>query len=144
MRFLKDLKRSCYCGQVDASWAGKKVVVMGWVESRRDHGGLVFIDLRDREGIVQVVLNPSAAGTKAAKDLRGEFVVAVEGNVRLRPDGMKNKKIKTGEIEVEAINCEILSEANTPPFQVSDERVAETLRLKYRYLELRSNRLQQH
>lgn len=144
MRFLKDLKRTCYCGHVDATWVGKKVVIMGWVDSRRDHGGLVFIDVRDREGVVQVVLNPAAAGTKSAKDLRGEFVLAVEGQVRLRPEGMKNKKLKTGEIEIEAINCEILSEAQTPPFQVTDERVAETLRLKYRYLELRSPRLQQH
>jgi aspartyl-tRNA synthetase len=144
VRFLKELKRSCYCGQVNARLVGQTVVVMGWVDSRRDHGGLVFVDLRDREGVVQVVLNPGDAATKAAKDLRGEFVVAVQGIVRRRPDGMVNQRLKTGEVEIEAKVCEVLSEAQTPPFQVTDERVAETLRLKYRYLELRSPRLQQH
>lgn len=144
MRFLKELKRSCYCGDVNASHVGKELVIMGWVDSRRDHGGLVFVDIRDREGVVQVVLNPNDTATKAAKDLRGEFVIAVKGVVRLRPDGMKNTRLKTGEVEIEAKVCEILSEAQTPPFQVTDEKVAETLRLKYRYLELRSPRLQQH
>ncbi|MGE3385879.1 MAG: aspartate--tRNA ligase, partial [Bdellovibrionales bacterium] len=144
MRFLKELKRTCYCGDVDASYVGKKIVIMGWVDSRRDHGGLVFVDLRDRGGVLQVVLNPAADATKAAKDLRGEFVVAVQGVVRRRPDGMTNTRLKTGEVEIEATACEILSEAQTPPFQVADEKVVETLRLKYRYLELRSPRLQQH
>lgn len=144
MRFLKELKRTDYCGHVDAAKVGQKIVVMGWVDSRRDHGGLVFVDIRDREGVVQVVLNPADAATKAAKDLRHEFVLAVEGTVRRRPEGMTNAKLRTGEIEIEAIRCEILSEAATPPFEVTDERVAETLRLKYRYLELRSPRLQNH
>lgn len=144
MRFLKELKRSCYCGDVNVSHVGKELVIMGWVDSRRDHGGLVFVDIRDREGVVQVVLNPNETATKAAKDLRGEFVVAVKGLVRRRPDGMTNPRLKTGEVEIEAKVCEILSEAQTTPFQVTDEKVAETLRLKYRYLELRSPRLQQH
>ena len=143
-RFLKDLKRTCYCGEVKASHAGQKVVVMGWVDSRRDHGGLIFVDLRDREGVVQVVLNPADSATKVAKDIRGEFVVAIQGNVRRRPEGMINNRLKTGEIEIEATACEILSEAKTVPFQVADEKVVETLRLKYRYLELRSARLQNH
>ncbi len=144
MRFLKELKRTCYCGEVNASRVGQTLVIMGWVDSRRDHGGLVFIDVRDREGVVQVVLNPNDPATKAAKDLRGEFVVAIQGVVRARPDGMKNTKLKTGEVEIEAKICEILSEAATTPFQVTDDRVAETLRLKYRYLELRNPKLQQH
>ncbi|MGZ3743885.1 MAG: aspartate--tRNA ligase [Pseudobdellovibrionaceae bacterium] len=144
MKFVKDLKRTEYCGNMDSKRVGQKVVLMGWVDSRRDHGNLVFIDLRDREGIVQVVLDPNKAETAASKHLRGEFVVAVEGIVRLRPEGMKNTKVKTGEIEIEATRCDILNEAAVPPFQVDDKNVNETLRLKYRYLDLRSPRLTQH
>lgn len=144
MKFVKELKRTHYCGKLNASLAGQKVVLMGWVDVRRDHGSLVFIDLRDREGIVQVVLDPSKAETSAAKNLRGEFVIAVEGVVRTRPEGMKNSKIATGEIEIEALRCEVLNEAAVPPFQVDDENVNETLRLKYRYLDLRSPRLTNH
>lgn len=144
MKFVKDLKRTNYCAETLPSHAGQKVVLMGWVDTRRDHGSLVFIDLRDRTGIVQVVLDPKQEGTAAAKDLRGEFVLAVEGVVKLRPDGMKNAKIKSGEIEIEAIRCEILNEAATPPFQVDSDNVNEMLRLKYRYLDLRSPRLQNH
>lgn len=144
MAFLKTLKRTHYCGQLRAEHAGQKVVLMGWVDVRRDHGGLVFIDLRDREGIVQIVLNPSHPEMEAAHNLRGEFVVAVSGVVRARPDGMKNAKIPTGEVEVAVEKCQILSEANTPPFQTDDPKVSETLRLKYRYLDLRSPRLTKH
>lgn len=144
MSFLKTLKRTHYCGHLGIQQDGQTVVLMGWVNTRRDHGGLVFIDLRDRAGLVQVVFNPSQPGTQESKNFRGEYVVAVEGVVRARPDGMKNTKIPTGEIEVEALRCEILSEAQTPPFQVDDPKVSEILRLKYRYLDLRSPRLQSH
>lgn len=144
MKFVKDLKRTEYCGNLHSKFVGQKVVIMGWVDSRRDHGSLVFIDLRDREGVVQVVLDPNKAETAASKNLRGEYVLAVEGVVRARPDGMKNTKIKTGEIEIEATRCEILNEAAVPPFQVDDKNVNETLRLKYRYLDLRSPRLTHH
>jgi aspartyl-tRNA synthetase len=144
MKFVKELKRTNYCGQLTQSNVGQKVVLMGWVDVRRDHGSLVFIDLRDREGIVQVVLDPNRAETSAAKNLRGEFVLAVEGVVRARPEGMKNNKIKTGAVEVEALRCEILNESAVPPFQVDDKNVNETLRLKYRYLDLRSPRLTNH
>ncbi len=144
MKFVKELKRTNYCGQLNLSHVGQKVVLMGWVDVRRDHGSLVFIDLRDREGIVQAVLDPNKNETSAAKNLRGEFVLAIEGIVRARPEGMKNKKIKTGEVEVEAIRCEILNEAAVPPFQTDDKNVNETLRLKYRYLDLRSPRLTHH
>ncbi len=144
MKFVKDLKRTEYCGNLNSQHVGKKVVIMGWVDTRRDHGSLVFIDLRDREGIVQVVLDPNRAETSAAKNLRGEFVLAVEGTVRARPDGMKNAKIKTGGIEIEAARCEILNDSAVPPFQVDDENVNEMLRLKYRYLDLRSPRLTNH
>ena len=144
MKFVSQLKRTHYCGHVNEQLSGQKVVLMGWVNSRRDHGSLVFIDLRDREGIVQVVLDPKKPETSSAKDLRGEYVLAVEGIVKIRPDGMKNTKIKTGGIEIEAVRCEILNEAATPPFQIEDENVGEMLRLKYRYLDLRSPRLQNH
>ncbi len=144
MAFLQTHKRTHYCGGVSKENSGQTVVLMGWVDSRRDHGGLVFVDLRDREGIVQVVLNPAEAQTQMAKDLRGEYVVAIQGEVRERPEGMRNKKIKTGDVEVVALKCEILSEAETPPFLVDDPKVSELLRLKYRYLDLRSPRLQGH
>jgi aspartyl-tRNA synthetase len=144
MKFVKELKRTNYCGTLNQTHVGQKVVLMGWVDVRRDHGSLVFIDLRDREGIVQVVLDPNKIETSAAKNLRGEFVLALEGVVRARPEGMKNDKISTGTIEVEAVRCEILNEAAVPPFQVDDKNVNETLRLKYRYLDLRSPRLTNH
>ncbi len=144
MKFISETKRTHYCGQLKKSLAGQKVVLTGWVETRRDHGSLIFIDLRDREGIVQVVFDPNKEATSCAKDFRGEFVIALEGIVRERPQGMTNKKIKTGEVEVEAIRCEILNESATPPFQIDDKNVSEILRLKYRYLDLRSPRLQNH
>ncbi|MEZ0392363.1 MAG: aspartate--tRNA ligase [Pseudobdellovibrionaceae bacterium] len=136
--------RTHYCGHVNKSHVGKEVTLTGWVDVRRDHGSLVFIDMRDREGIIQVVLDPKKAETASAKDLRGEYVLAVKGIVRARPEGMLNKKIKTGEIEIEAVHCQILNEAQTPPFQIDDPNVGEMLRLKYRYLDLRSPRLQNH
>ena len=144
MKFVSELKRTEYCGNLTSEHVGKKVVLMGWVNTRRDHGSLVFIDLRDREGIVQVVLDPSKAETTSAKEFRNEYVVAIEGVVRARPDGMKNSKIKTGSIEIEAVRCEILNQAVTPPFQIDDENVNEMLRLKHRYLDLRSPRLQKN
>ena len=142
MKFVKELKRTDYSGSLTSKHIGNKVVLMGWVNTRRDHGSLVFIDLRDREGLVQVVLDPNKTETATAKDFRSEYVVAVEGVVRARPEGMKNAKLKTGEVEVEAIRCEILNSAATIPFQLDDENVNEMLRLKYRYLDLRSPRLQ--
>ncbi|MDB2426107.1 aspartate--tRNA ligase [bacterium] len=141
-KFVSEVKRTHYCGEVNKSDSGQEIVVMGWVETRRDHGGLIFVDLRDREGIVQVVLDPAKAETANSKNFRNEFVVAVKGLVRERPDGMINKNLKTGEIELEAQSCEILSEALTPPFQISDENVSENIRLQYRYLDLRTQRLQ--
>ena len=144
MKFVRELKRTDYCGNLTSAMVGNKVVLMGWVNTRRDHGSLIFIDLRDREGIVQVVLDPSKTDTNSAKEFRNEYVVAIEGIVRTRPEGMKNVKIKTGAIEVEAVRCEILNQATTPPFQIDDENVNEMLRLKYRYLDLRSPRLQKN
>src|SRR4051812_13731848 len=121
--FLKTLKRTHLCGALRKEHVGKTVVLMGWVDTRRDHGGLIFVDLRDREGLIQIVLNPAHPQTQAAKELRGEFVVAIQGQVRARPTGMANQKIPTGEVEVEVTLAEILSEANTPPFLIDDPKV---------------------
>ncbi|MDZ4676112.1 MAG: aspartate--tRNA ligase [Oligoflexia bacterium] len=140
--FISKLKRTHRCGSLKANDDGKTVVLMGWVNTRRDHGGLVFVDMRDREGLTQVVINPQASGLETAKNIRGEYVLAIQGLVKKRPTGMINPKIQTGEIEVEAVKLEILSEAETLPFQPDDESVNEMLRLKYRYLELRSPHLQ--
>src|SRR5436305_12606947 len=107
MAFLKTLTRTHACGALRKLHVGETVVLMGWVNSRRDHGGLVFIDLRDRAGLVQVVLNPAQSGTAIAKDFRGEFVVAIAGVVRARPEGMANTRLETGDVEGEAQSCEI-------------------------------------
>lgn len=144
MKFLSEVKRTHNCGQLRATDEGQEIVLMGWVDTRRDHGGLVFVDLRDRYGLTQVVLDPSLEATKAAKNFRSEFVVAIQGKVRKRPEGMANKNLDTGEIEVEALRAEILSEADTPPIQVNDKNVTEAMRLKYRYIDLRSKHLQQN
>lgn len=138
------LSRSHYCGDLSEAQAGKEVVIMGWIDSRRDHGGLVFLDVRDYKGIIQVVFDPQQLELSQVSDFRSEYVIAVSGVVRERPVEMKNSKITTGHIEVEAKACELLSEAKTLPFQVDDLKVSETLRLKYRYLEFRSKRMQRH
>jgi len=132
--------RSHACGELRIDHAGSPVVLCGWVASRRDHGGVTFIDLRDREGVVQVVFHPEDAPDvhEAAQRLGGEDVVRVTGAVRMRPDGMANPQLPTGEIEVVAAALEILSEAQTTPFPVEDRiEAGEELRLRYRYLDLR-------
>jgi aspartyl-tRNA synthetase len=142
--FVSQLKRTHMCGDLRESNVGQKVVLMGWADTRRDHGGLIFVDLRDRSGLVQLMINPADAANSMAKDVRGDFVIAVHGTVQKRPDGMTNKNLPTGTVEVACDRCEILSEAKTLPFQPGDEKVSEVLRLKYRYLDLRSQRLQMH
>lgn len=142
MKFVAEQKRSHYCGNVGLADVGKKVTVMGWVDIRRDHGGLIFVDLRDREGVVQVVLNPTEKQMASCKEMRSEFVVAIHGEVRKRPEGMSNSKMKTGAVEVIGEICEILSKSETPPFGINDQEVNENLRLQYRYLDLRNSRLQ--
>lgn len=136
------MRRTHYCGSLTKKNANEKVTLMGWVNTRRDHGGLVFVDLRDREGITQVVINPQSKGLEAAKDIRREYVISVTGTVKPRPEGMTNTKIPTGEIEIVVEKLDVLSSANTLPFDPDDPNVNEMLRLKYRYLELRSPELQ--
>ena len=144
--FLTKDKRTHYCGSVDISLAGQEVVLMGWAHRRRDHGGVIFVDLRDREGIVQIVFNPDAGETVhgEAHKIRSEFVLAVKGKVRKRPQGMDNPALKTGEIEVIISELEIMNESKTPPFSFDDEEISENVRLKYRYLDLRRPAIQKN
>ena len=145
--FITEDKRTHYCGSVRADHAGKDVVLMGWVHRRRDLGGLIFIDLRDREGIVQIVFDPEKKpqAHALAHDIRSEFVLAVKGQVNLRPADMINPSLKTGEIEVITDELEILNESDTPPFVLDDNSdVSENLLLKYRYLDLRRTSIQQN
>jgi len=129
--------RSHYCGQVEQSLIGEEVSVCGWVHRRRDHGGVIFVDLRDREGLLQVVFDPDRAEIFAeAERIRGEFVLAVKGKVRERPEGTINPNMATGHVEVLAHELEVLNRSETPPFH-HDEQANEELRLKYRYLDLR-------
>jgi aspartyl-tRNA synthetase len=129
--------RSHYCGQINESQVGEEVSVCGWVHRRRDHGGVIFVDLRDREGLLQVVFDPDRPEIFAeAERIRGEFVLAVKGKVRPRPEGTVNPNMATGQIEVLAHELTTLNDAETPPFH-QDESVNEDLRLKYRYLDLR-------
>ena len=129
--------RTHYCGDVNADHIGQELTVAGWVHRRRDHGGVIFIDLRDREGLLQVVCDPDSPDLfRVAERVRGEFVLAVEGRVRHRPEGTVNPKLPSGEVELLATGLEVLNAAETPPFH-HDEHAHEDLRLKYRYLDLR-------
>jgi len=129
--------RSHYCGHINEDHIGEEISVCGWVHRRRDHGGVIFVDLRDREGLLQVVFDPDRAEIFAeAERIRGEFVLAVKGIVRERPDGTVNANMPTGKIEVLAYELVTLNDAETPPFH-HDEQANEELRLKYRYLDLR-------
>ena len=140
-------KRSHNCGELGKDLAGQQVVLCGWVAKRRDHGGLIFVDLRDRSGIVQVVADPDTAGAsfKVAEDIRNEYVIKVSGKVSLRDEATVNANIATGAIEVMAEEIEVLNAAKTPPFYIQDNiDTDENLRLKYRYLDLRRPEMQRN
>ncbi|MGE5390598.1 MAG: aspartate--tRNA ligase [Deltaproteobacteria bacterium] len=141
------MKRTCMATSLATADVGATVVLNGWVDTRRDHGGLIFIDLRDRSGIIQVVFSPDTAkdAFKLAEQVRSEYVVAVRGEVRLRPAETENPNLKTGKIEVYAEQMEVLNSSKTPPFYIEDDiDVDETLRLKYRYLDLRRPEMQKN
>ncbi len=142
---LNGWKRTGDCNFLNKEHLDQEVVLMGWVQKRRDHGGVIFIDLRDRMGITQVVFNPehSPESHEKAHEIRNEYVLAIKGKVSLRPEGMMNPKLPTGEIEVMVDELKILNQAQTPPFQIEDEiNTGEDLRLRYRYLDLRRPSLQ--
>ena len=143
--FLGDWKRTSYCGELRAEHVGQEVVLMGWVAKRRDHGGLIFVDLRDRDGIAQVVFDPerSAGAHAKAESVRNEYVLAIKGIVAHRPEGTVNPKMKTGEVEINVIECKLLNPSKALPFTLDGfVDVNENIRLKYRYLDLRTGTLQ--
>ena len=139
-------KRTYYCGKVRAEHIEQIVNLYGWVHSRRDHGGVIFIDLRDREGLVQIVFQPDKKELfNKAEKLKPEYVIGIKGNVRRRPEGTVNPKLPTGEVEVVAENLEILNTSEVPAFEISDfSDVSEEIRLKYRYLDLRRTNLKEN
>ena len=144
---LGDMRRTHHCWELGADDVDKEVILMGWVHRRRDHGGVIFVDLRDREGITQVVFNPLVDKKIHAKAhaIRNEYVLAVRGKVENRPADMINPKLKTGAIEVTATELKILNSAQTPPFLIEDEiDASETIRLKYRHLDLRRSEMQKN
>lgn len=140
MESLGSWKRSCYCGDPRPTQIGQELTVMGWVHARRDHGGVTFIDLRDRSGVVQVVCNPqvSPAAHEAAKDIRTEYIIAVRGSLSKRPPDTANLNLPTGEVEIIATELRVLNSSRTTPFPIEDTiEPAENTRLRYRYLDLR-------
>jgi len=144
---LGNMRRTHHCGALDLEDVGSDVVLMGWVQRRRDHGGVIFVDLRDREGTTQVVFNPvvQPAVHEKAHAIRSEYVLAARGTVTARPEGMTNPKLKTGRIEVMATELRILNPSKTPPFMIEDPpEASESLRLQYRYLDLRRPNLQRN
>jgi aspartyl-tRNA synthetase len=144
---LGNMRKTHSCCELGAKDVGKEVVLMGWVQRRRDHGGVIFVDLRDREGLTQVVFNPAVDQHvhEKAHDIRSEYVLGVRGKVERRPDGMINPKLTTGEIEVRVVELKILNTARTPPFLIEDTvDVSENIRLQHRHLDLRRPKLQKN
>ena len=137
------MMRSCYCGQINTNLIGNEIELCGWVHRRRDHGGVIFIDLRDREGLAQIVFDPDKPEPFAIADsVRNEYVIRITGRVRNRPQGSVNPELPTGEVEVLGHTIEILNKALTPPLQLDDEYVHDDVRLKYRYIDLRRPAMQ--
>lgn len=147
MDTMAGLKRTHSCNNVTKEQAGEEIVLCGWVSRRRDHGGLIFVDLRDRSGLIQVVFSPEVniEAFRKAEHIRNEFVLAVRGTVSLRREDTINSNMNTGEIEVLGTELRMLNKANTPPFYIQDNiDVDETVRLKYRYLDLRRPEMQRN
>lgn len=137
--------RTHYCGHINRSHIGQTVTLCGWAHRRRDHGGVIFIDLRDREGMAQIVIDPDTVEAfKLAESVRSEYVLKIVCKVRARPDGTVNKNIPTGEVEMLATEIEILNASLTPPFMLDDENLTETVRLQHRYIDLRRPTMQRN
>ncbi|WP_294000002.1 amino acid--tRNA ligase-related protein, partial [Sphaerotilus sp.] len=137
--------RTCYAGQVSEALTGQTVTLMGWAHRRRDHGGVIFIDLRDREGLVQIVCDPDrAAMFKVAEGVRNEFCLKVVGLVRARPAGTENANLVSGKVELLCHDLEVLNPSVTPPFQIDDDNLSETTRLTHRVLDLRRPAMQKN
>jgi len=135
--------RSHYCGQVTEELLDQEVTLCGWVNRRRDHGGVIFIDLRDREGLVQVVFDPDRAEVfETAEHVRNEYVLRMKGRVRARPEGTENSELTSGKIEILGLELEVLNASETPPFQLDEDDVNDDLRLRYRYIDLRRDEMQ--
>ncbi|MDH5536291.1 MAG: OB-fold nucleic acid binding domain-containing protein, partial [Betaproteobacteria bacterium] len=137
--------RTHYCGQLSAALIGQQVTLAGWAHRRRDHGGVIFIDLRDREGLAQVVCDPDRAEAfKTADRVRSEFVLRIAGRVRARPEGTVNPNLASGAVEVLAESVEILNPSAPPPFQLDEDNLSEGVRLEHRVLDLRRGQMQQN
>ena len=136
--------RDLYCGELRSDHIGKRVTVAGWADTRRDHGGLVFVDLRDHTGKLQLVVNPerAAEAAQAAREVRNEFVLQAEGEVVARAPEAVNPNLPTGEVEIQVDRLSILSRSTPLPFQLDEENVDETLRIRYRWLDMRRDRMQ--
>src|SRR4030066_2036383 len=144
---FKTRMRTDLCGEINKDFKGKEVTLAGWVNKRRDHGKLIFLDLRDFSGIVQLIFNPNINkdSYKIAKNIRNEYVINVTGNVRMRSKDTVNTSIPTGEIELVVKDIKIFSKSKTPPFMLDDrDKIDENTRLKYRYIDLRTNKMQEN
>ena len=140
-------KRTHTCGELSKNEIKKEIVLCGWINSRRDHGGIIFIDLRDRYGLTQIVFDPEHSKDchRQAEQLRREYVITVKGKVRARGEGLENPNLKTGEIEILVGDIDVLSKAETPPLEINDKiDASEEMRLKFRYLDLRRPKMQRH
>jgi aspartyl-tRNA synthetase len=141
------LKRTNFCGEINDAFIGKDVTVNAWLGTRRDHGGVIFLDMRDKTGIVQVVFDPETHPQlhESAHKLRSEYVLAISGRVRKRPEGTENTKLPTGLIEILAEKLKVLNECKVLPFMIEDDTdVSEEIRLKYRFLDLRRPKMQKN
>ena len=137
--------RTHYCGELNKSYENKEVVLCGWAHRRRDHGGVIFIDLRDKEGLAQIVIDPDTPDAfSIAEKIRSEFVLKITCKVRLRPEGTINSNLPSGEIEMLASEVEILNESLTPPFMIDDDKISEAIRLEYRFIDLRREVMQKN
>ena len=137
--------RTHYCGELNSGHIGQEIELCGWVHRRRDHGGIIFLDLRDRAGLAQIVFDPDRAESFAIADsVRNEFVIKITGKVRHRPEGTINSDLTTGEIEILGHAIEILNKSKTPPIQIDDEHVHDDIKLRYRYIDLRRSLMQKN